>query len=164
MYSYQVTWNENWKKCCALGLTPLSLDGFTATLFFREVQNGSTSIRLVPSNILIIIITVSVNEELASRVYWTGATTTGCAGKYTDCFEEGVDESYRTTSTFYSENLIDPLLDGGGACVAVALLGTTMLSKTMPCQSKLFLSCYGQRHAQNYTNNVRIHGHIAHMV
>lgn len=80
-------------------------------------------------------------DEAVSRVFWTGATKSGCAGQFTNCFHQGIIQNdYPYEKDFGS--------DIGGACVAVKYFidqtfQCNSLAKAIPCQSKAFLACHG---------------------
>jgi len=74
------------------------------------------------------------DAEVVTRVYWSGFTKSGCAGQYSNCFEEEVD----TSDDFQFEVVKNK---GGGACVAVTRSFNGLIAKALPCDSKVFLAC-----------------------
>jgi hypothetical protein len=82
---------------------------------------------------------ILVDEEVVSKVFWTGATKSGCVGQFKDCFI-GIDENERIRNFFRGIILAS---DVGGACVGVILYRFQLIAQTMPCQSKGFLACQG---------------------
>jgi hypothetical protein len=78
-----------------------------------------------------------------SKVFWTGSTKSGCAGQYSDCFSDGIDDDDKFEETILPS-------DNGGSCVGFAMLGVDFISKSMPCDRKLFLGCQslGRRNKQ----------------
>jgi hypothetical protein len=81
--------------------------------------------------------------ELASKVFWSGTTKSGCAGQYSNCFSD--DGSFEGT-ILPSEN--------GGACVGFAMSGQEFIAKTMPCDRKFFLACQSLPTNRNVTTDV----------
>lgn len=73
---------------------------------------------------------------MVTKVFWTGATRSGCVGQFKDCFLGVYDyDNFFDGDILYNE--------GGGACVSVILYGEELIAKTMPCESKGFLACQG---------------------
>jgi hypothetical protein len=81
------------------------------------------------------LVSISVDEEVNTKVYWSGVTKSGCAGQFTNCFRQdiGVKISYEILA---SEN--------GGACVGVTSSDKKLIAKALPCETKLFLACQGE--------------------
>jgi len=63
-FMIKVSWDQNWKTCCSLGMTPLSLD---------TVQEQQCLSNLTNSNL-----TGNYN-------YWSGGTQQGCRGSWRWC-------------------------------------------------------------------------------
>jgi hypothetical protein len=65
----QVTWEQNWKTCCSLGMEPLFLESL------RELQ---------------CLTNVTKNGTWKGNYnYWTGGTQKDCSGSWSWCAREG---------------------------------------------------------------------------
>jgi hypothetical protein len=81
-------------------------------------------------------IAFTADAALGTKVYWTGVTKSGCGGQYTDCFLEA-----GARNIGYKKNILPS--DGGGSCVGVTNYGKSIIAKTVPCETTLYLACYG---------------------
>ena len=90
---------------------------------------------------------LAVNEEVVSKVFWTGTTKFGCAGQYTDCF-------FATKNDNFGDKILAS--ESGGSCVGVAISGDEFVAKTMPCEMKVFLACQAQKNAQIVESDVSV--------
>lgn len=79
----------------------------------------------------------SVDEDAVTRVFWTGASKSGCAGQYSDCFLETKSHNIDYQKTILAS-------ETGGSCVGVAITEGNFVAKTMPCRAKVFLACQGK--------------------
>lgn len=84
------------------------------------------------------VLVVPVDEEAVSKVFWTSATKSGCAGQYTQCFVGNNKANLEYEHSILSSKI-------GGSCVAVTLSGEQLTAKTMPCTTKLFLACQSEK-------------------
>ncbi|XP_059478203.1 uncharacterized protein LOC132198282 [Neocloeon triangulifer] len=109
-----VTWSENWKTCCELGMKPLSLDLNPDGIYYGKFETTEEKFAL-------------------SGVFWTSGTKSGCSGQYTACFH--------TNSTFGMEVLGN---GGDGSCVLITRLdGYNWAARSDQCSSKYQLACQG---------------------
>lgn len=69
---------------------------------------------------------------MASKVYWTGTTRSGCAGQFTNCFEE-------TSEDDFEEKIVAS--GKGGACVAVTTQSESLLAHSLGCDSLVLYAC-----------------------
>lgn len=125
---------ENWKTCCSLWLKPLLMHDEIFMTYRLYIERRKIFNLSCDSKILMCIIV----DEAVSRVFWTGATKSGCAGQFTNCFNQGIKQKneYSFDKDFAS--------DIGGACVAAKyFISQTFMAKAIPCQSKAFLACHG---------------------
>lgn len=76
---------------------------------------------------------------MVMNIYWTGMTKNGCAGQYSYCFKDDATQG--------NANLDIEIIDKvqGGACGAVTAEPEGVLAKTVPCDTKLLLACYGKK-------------------
>jgi len=84
-----------------------------------------------------LLILIPGREELSSNVYWTAFTRSGCAGKFTNCFEEEID-LISLMNTFDFDIITSK---EGGACVALIRGHETFVAKTIFCDQKVSLGC-----------------------
>jgi len=74
------------------------------------------------------------DTELVTTVYWSGYTKAGCAGQYSNCFEQEDD----LTDDFEFDVIKNK---AGGACVAFLRTLNGLTAKAVTCDSKAFLAC-----------------------
>jgi hypothetical protein len=82
---------------------------------------------------------------MATKVFWTGVTAFGCAGKFTTCFNGNEQEKFLRILT--SAN--------GGSCVGMTLSDDEIIAQKLPCGTKLFLACRGHLYSNSSETNVR---------
>jgi len=72
--------------------------------------------------------------ELETNIFWTGATRTGCAGQWTDCFPDAQEREYfNFTEVMGTE----------GGCLGMSMVGGQNLgARSLPCSSRLQPICY----------------------
>lgn len=89
-----------------------------------------------------------VDEEAVTKVFWTSATKSGCAGQFVVCFVEGVG----IKQLDYEKKILTS--ESGGSSVGV--LSSSMLkitARTMPAETKLYLACQSStRRSATYVN------------
>jgi hypothetical protein len=76
---------------------------------------------------------------MAINIFWTGMTKKNCAGQFSYCFKDGATQG----NSILDIEIIDTI--DGGSCVAVTAELGGALAKTVHCESKLLLACYGQK-------------------
>ncbi|CAB3388705.1 Hypothetical predicted protein [Cloeon dipterum] len=122
-----VTWTENWKTCCSLGLKPLSL-GEDITHFDRS------------------------KSPMQGVVYWTAMTRAECPYQFENCFQENKEEfpmpiyGTKEGGSCVAISVRDD--------VARATIGTGMAVKVIVCTSKLLMACEGPTQTFEVRENI----------
>ncbi|XP_065334629.1 uncharacterized protein LOC135935926 [Cloeon dipterum] len=110
-----VTWSENWKTCCSLGLKPLPLD--------EQVSHFDRS-----------------NSPMQGVVYWTAMTRADCQYQFENCFQESTVYPSRVYGLKEGGSCVAVSVRDS---IAKTVTGIGLASKTMLCNSKLLMACEG---------------------
>jgi hypothetical protein len=116
-------------------MKPFTLDEFSLESYLYSIQKGDSSF-LASFNVNCSDVAFTADATLGTKVFWTGVTKSGCAGQFTDCFLEAGD-----INIGYKKIILPS--DSGGSCVGVTNYGNSIIAKTVPCETTLFLACYG---------------------
>lgn len=84
---------------------------------------------------IINIFNVLVQEEVVTKVFWTGATKSGCAGQFVDCFVDGGGMKQLN----YEKRILTS--ESGGSSVGVFFSVNKFTAKTMPGETKMYFAC-----------------------
>lgn len=82
-------------------------------------------------------VSFTADATLGTKVFWTGVTKSGCVGQFSDCFLEAGE-----LNIGFKKSILPS--DSGGSCVGVTNYGNSIIAKTVPCETTLFLACYGK--------------------
>jgi hypothetical protein len=96
----QVTWQENWKICCSLGMEPLSAYSDFGKL--NELSKLITKMMMKNFN--------CNPHPVDSLSIWTGGTRKQCNGQYSWCFSKPITHDMLDSQTLASSSR-------SGACV-----------------------------------------------
>jgi hypothetical protein len=141
LYNFmQVTWQENWQKCCALGMKTVSLNKYYSSVSIMDVPEGKFSLR----KFALLMLKKTRVSQIAVPMYsfWTGGTRKGCSGQYTWCYS--YINTYELSTRMLSE-------ESHGACVlAFRFRGSTgdveFAVNNEVCTEKAFLACNSQKY------------------
>ncbi|CAB3373091.1 Hypothetical predicted protein [Cloeon dipterum] len=130
VFGYQkVTWTENIKLCCSMGMKPIRVtDEFLTALNNAANEKGAIKIFTYPGN-------STEDRELVKTSFWTAATRQGCAGQYRFCMHDDVGP-WDSQDKFW--DMVNPRDDG--SCLVVdrqyTKAGTPFGVRQVQCSSK----------------------------
>jgi hypothetical protein len=136
LFEWQGTWEQNFQKCCSMGLTPIV---FETTAELSCLSNITKSNKHKNCNLII-----TSSEKSGSWPYnlnyWTGATQKGCKGQWAWC--SGLSTSPLPDNLTWAFNQPDNKA-GGDDCMQMRLMqNTTGISLfDRNCSDKFVFAC-----------------------